>query len=148
VKLVLPESLRARIEEEARAFFPRECCGLIEGVQDGSVVEAVALHPARNLATRADRFEIHPEDHFAALKSARNNGRRLVGCYHSHACGSPRPSESDRQGAGEDGFLWLIAALDGPDGCIDLGAFAYFCSSASFSVAELVDTEFAASRAR
>jgi proteasome lid subunit RPN8/RPN11 len=146
--LILPGNLRTRIEDEARAFFPRECCGLIEGIGDDGVVEAVALHPARNLATRADRFEIHPADHFAALKSARNNRRRLVGCYHSHPGGRPWPSDTDRQGAGEDGFLWLIAALDDPTGSVSLGAFTYFCSPATFRPTDLRSGDLVASPAR
>ena len=125
MKLILPWPLRIRIEGEARAAFPRECCGLIEGLRHGEILEAATHHPARNIAAGNDRFEIHPADHFAALKSARALGRAIIGCYHSHPNGSPAPSATDRAGAGEEDFLWLIAALNHNDGPVALAAFAY-----------------------
>ena len=125
MKLALPREFRTRIEAHARAAYPKECCGLLEGVRHGDAVRVLALHGARNIAARRDRFEIHPEDHFAVLKDARAKGHVLVGCYHSHPGGAPLPSETDRAGAGEDDFLWLIAALAQADAPVRLGAFVY-----------------------
>jgi proteasome lid subunit RPN8/RPN11 len=112
-RLVLPPKLRAQLAREARAAFSRECCGLIEGAYDGADVRAAALHPARNLSSEADHFEIDPADHFKVLHAARERGRAIVGCYHSHPNGCAEPSPRDREGAGEAGFVWLIAALGG-----------------------------------
>ena len=109
--LILAPELRAQILREARVASPRECCGLVEGVRDRATVRATALHPARNLSTEADRFEIDPTDHFAALRAARARGRDIVGCYHSHPNGEPAPSPRDAAGAAEQGFVWLIAAI-------------------------------------
>jgi proteasome lid subunit RPN8/RPN11 len=125
MKLALAREFWARIEMEARAAYPGECCGLIEGLRDGDTARVLALFPARNIAAGRDRFEIHPEDHFAALKTARAQDRAIIGCYHSHPGGAPRPSESDRAGAGEEDFLWLIAALSGADAPAMFGAFVY-----------------------
>jgi len=69
VKFFLSAVDRARIAAAARAAFPRECCGLIEGIWEADSASALRLHPAANLAEAADRFEIAPEDHFAALKA-------------------------------------------------------------------------------
>ena len=107
--LVLPPALRVQIEGEAKAAFPRECCGLIEGLRARDRIEAVVLHPAPNLSEAADRFEIDPAVQFAALRAARASGREIVGCYHSHPNGAAEPSERDRAGAGEEGFVWVIA---------------------------------------
>jgi proteasome lid subunit RPN8/RPN11 len=112
--LILAPELRAQILREAKAAFPRECCGLIEGVRDRAVVRATALYPARNLSPEADRFEIDPADHFAALRAARARGHDIVGCYHSHPGGKAEPSRRDADGAAERGFLWLIAAAASP----------------------------------
>ncbi len=135
MKLALPRDLHTQIEAQARAAYPVECCGLIEGVADGEIVHALALHPARNIASRHDRFEIDPEDHFAALKAARVNGRAIIGCYHSHPGGVARPSETDRAGGGEKNFIWLIAALSQADSPVALGAFVY--SAARFLPVDL-----------
>ena len=116
--LILPSALCAQIEGEARAVFPRECCGLIEGVRNGQRIEALTLHPASNLAEGPDRFEIDPAAQFAALRAARANGREIVGCYHSHPNGAAEPSVRDLAGAGEEGFVWVIAG-------VDLRAFVY-----------------------
>jgi proteasome lid subunit RPN8/RPN11 len=131
-QVALPEVLRLRMFEEARAAFPGECCGLLEGAraEQGDGFHITALHPARNLATAKDRFEIAPQDHIQAFKAARANGRRLIGCYHSHPQGGARPSPADARGAGEEDFLWLIAAGE------ELAAFVY--RRGAFSEAELV----------
>ena len=105
-ELVLSEALRGQILAEARAAFPRECCGLIEGVREGEAVRATALHPASNLAREPHRFEIDPALQFRLMRE----GCSIVGCYHSHPGGAPQPSPRDVEGAGERDFVWLIAA--------------------------------------
>jgi desampylase len=107
--VVLPEDLRNRILREAAKAHPSECCGLLEGLRDADGFRITALHSARNLAVSPDRFELDPQDHFAAHKSARAGGHSLIGCYHSHPSGPAEPSATDRAGAGEENFLWLIA---------------------------------------
>lgn len=76
----------------------------------GSVFTIQALHPARNLSADPEKFQINPADQFTAARKARQNGRAIIGCYHSHPGGQPRPSAADLAGAGEDNFLWLIVA--------------------------------------
>jgi proteasome lid subunit RPN8/RPN11 len=119
VKVTLPAQLAAHIRAAARAAFPNECCGLIEGALDGENFRVLVLHPARNLAASPDRFEIDPADHFAASKAARSAGHAIIGCYHSHPGGKAQPSSADLAGANEDDFLWLIASNE------DLTAFIY-----------------------
>jgi proteasome lid subunit RPN8/RPN11 len=139
MKLILPRALQARIEAEARIAYPGECCGLMEGAPDSEALQILALHPTRNIAPAQDRFEIHPEDHFAALKCARARGHVLVGCYHSHPGGAPLPSQTDLAGAGENDFLWLIAALAQADAPVRFGAFAY--RGAAFEPVALSDAD-------
>lgn len=110
--LLLPEPLRAQLGEQARSAFPRECCGLVEGVVSGTAAQATALHAMPNLASAPDRFEIDPAAHIALLRRLRETGSGIVGCYHSHPNGSAEPSARDRESASEEGFVWLIAALD------------------------------------
>src|ERR1700761_6896485 len=66
----LPAALAGWIRDEAAPAYPNECCGLIEGLRDGSVFRAMTLYPVRNLAGERDRFDIDPRDHLAAARTA------------------------------------------------------------------------------
>jgi proteasome lid subunit RPN8/RPN11 len=148
--LVLAAALRAQLEQEAKAAFPRECCGLIEGVlalsqpayveasagrqilpvrrslgEGGSKGEIKALHPMSNIASEADSFEIDPAAHIALLRKLRGTGRAIIGCYHSHPNGRAEPSARDIARAAEVDFLWLIAALRNEDADPETGAFVW-----------------------
>jgi proteasome lid subunit RPN8/RPN11 len=119
MRVLLAQPLRAEVQRLAREAAPRECCGLLVGMPDDDGFRVTALHPARNLAAQADRFEIAPEDHFAAQRAARSNGLAVIGCYHSHPGGIAQPSAADLGGAQQDGFVWLIANGE------ELNAFVY-----------------------
>jgi proteasome lid subunit RPN8/RPN11 len=118
----LSAELHQQLAVEARAAFPRECCGLIEGVRRDGVIEVLRLHPTRNLARRADRFEIDSMEQFRLLHALRGTERDIVGCYHSHPNGQAVPSSHDW--TGEEGFVWLIAAVRG-DGVSEIAAHLF-----------------------
>ncbi len=123
--LIIDNTLCAELEAEARAEFPRECCGLIEGEQAGEQVRAMALHPSSNLAPEPDRFAIDPKLQFALLRRLRNTGRRVIGCYHSHPNGRAEPSPRDAEAAEETGFVWLILAVASPEADAELAAYIH-----------------------
>jgi proteasome lid subunit RPN8/RPN11 len=123
--LILPEMLRKQLERETREAFPAECCGLIEGARDGDVARARAFHPTRNLSKDNNRFEIDPAEQIRRMREARERNSEIIGCYHSHPNGRAEPSERDREGAGEDGFLWLIASLSSQQQPVALRAFVW-----------------------
>jgi proteasome lid subunit RPN8/RPN11 len=109
--LILLPDLRAQFAAEARAAFPHECCGLIEGVHVGNNMRVLALRPTTNFSENPDSFEIDPAAHLRLIRELRGSGRAIVGCYHSHPRGRPVPSDHDRERGGAEGFVWLIAAL-------------------------------------
>jgi desampylase len=134
--LALPASLRAQLEQEAKSAFPHECCGLIEGIINPLTLslskgecKAVALHPMSNLAREPGRFEIDPASHIALLRAVRGTGRAIIGCYHSHPNGRAEPSPHDLAGAGETGFLWLIASLESPTPEPNVACFVWMGSA-------------------
>jgi desampylase len=112
ISIFLEPKHLALVEAAAREAFPRECCGLLEGTRDDTTVCVVTVHPMRNIAPEPDRFDIDPAAHVALLRATRGRGNEIVGCYHSHPNGGAEPSERDANGAGETGFIWLIAAID------------------------------------
>jgi proteasome lid subunit RPN8/RPN11 len=109
VAVFLPAALRAEIEAEACAAYPREACGLLVGQRTGERVDIFLAHPAANVAEREDRFEIDPQAQFTLLRALGGTGRTIVGCYHSHPNGRAEPSLADAAGASESGFVWIVA---------------------------------------
>lgn len=82
----------------------RELCGLLFGTPQW----ICRVQATDNVAPRPrDSFEIDPRALFAALRTERAGGERLIGHYHSHPNGSAEPSPRDLAAA-EPGKLWLI----------------------------------------
>jgi proteasome lid subunit RPN8/RPN11 len=96
----------AALWTHVRAEAPAEACGLLLG-RTGEVIQA---WPARNQLASPTRYEVHPEDHFAALRAARRLGLEVIGAFHSHPSSPAVPSAVDRDEAFA-GFLFLIASL-------------------------------------
>lgn len=119
----LPLPLQEQLRDQALRAFPRECCGMLEGTGDGATVRVAALHPMPNIAKEPDRFEIDPAAHIALLRNLRGSGGEIVGCYHSHPNGRAEPSERDRANVGEEGFVWLVTAVDAETGAASTAAF-------------------------
>ena len=124
--LMLDPQLRAQIGAEARAALPRECCGLMEGIREGSVARVIAIHPARNLAEEDDRFEIDPASHIGLVRRLRGTGREIIGSYHSHPDGKAEPSVRDCKAASDIELLWLIVAVALSQGGAPMVAFGAF----------------------
>lgn len=95
------------IVDEAERFPGREVCGLLFGIAD----RVTAMRSCRNVAPDPrTTFEIDPAQLVAAHRAARAGGPQIVGCYHSHPSGEPKPSVRDAEAAVADGSIWLIAA--------------------------------------
>jgi len=105
-RITIPAAVLRGISAHARDAWPDECCGLLVGT-------AVAIElacPARNLhAESRTRYLVDPADHFAAIRSARAIGLEVVGAYHSHPAGRPRPSATDCAEAQAGAFVYVIA---------------------------------------
>lgn len=111
---IAPRDL-ARLEEEARKALPRECCGLLLGLEatDGWQVTELVTSPNVAPADRRDRFEIDPGVLIGVQKRLRAEGAAMIGIYHSHPNGRATPSETDLAQAWQTGKIWLIAAIAG-----------------------------------
>ena len=108
--LHLSDALAAQMFGAAARAFPLECCGLIEGTRIEGGWRAAVLHESTNLAEDPTRrFLIDPQMQFDLMRTLRDSENRIIGCFHSHPDGPPSPSDTDRAGAYEDDFLWLIA---------------------------------------
>ncbi len=118
----------ATLIEEARRSAERECCGLLLGAA-GECTRITQALPAANVHPEPARhFEIDPVALIGAYRNARTGGPALLGFYHSHPNGHPRPSASDCAHAGGDGRIWAIIAAgevqlwrDTRQGFVELG---------------------------
>lgn len=110
--MTVPAAVIADMLAHAREAAPRECCGLLIGKNE-KVERSVR---ARNLDTRATRYLIDPDDHFAAIRSARAEAWDVIGAYHSHPASAPVPSPTDiaEANSGSD-FLYVIVSPAGAE---------------------------------
>ncbi len=100
----------ATLVEEARRSGELECCGLLLG-NPGELARITQALPAANVHTEPEQhFEIDPVALIGAYRHERAGGPTLLGFYHSHPNGHPRPSASDCEHAGGDGRVWAIIA--------------------------------------
>ncbi|MDR1411191.1 MAG: M67 family metallopeptidase [Spirochaetaceae bacterium] len=101
--IALPAGLAAAIKKEGEAAYPDECCGILLGrLSGGGRKTAEGIVPivnAREAGERHHRFRIEPEDLMRAEKEAREQGRDVLGFYHSHPDHPARPSDYDREHA-------------------------------------------------
>jgi len=105
--ILVTSGVIATLLAEAAGAAPAECCGLLLGLK-GVIDEA---RPAANVAPDPlTRFEIDPAALLAAHREARTGGRELLGYYHSHPTGHPRPSATDCEHSSGDGRAWAIVA--------------------------------------
>ena len=113
--LHLPPALRAQLLEHLSAARPHEGCGILLGRTGGGTTRVEAVLPTRNAAERpGDRYDIPVGDLFAAHRRAREEGREVVGYFHSHPVGPAIPSPVDRERSW-DGMRQIIVGWPGPE---------------------------------
>ena len=95
--------------EHALTSNPRECCGLLSG--NGRLISDI--YPLRNKADQPHtRYFASPEDLLAAMRDIRQNGRTLMGIYHSHPRKAAYPSPSDVEMAFYPEAFYFIISLE------------------------------------
>lgn len=106
------------IVEHAREGVPREVCGVLGGEyrrdEPGSDASAEpsrvhAPHRTENVAATPERtYELDPEEQLAVMEEIEADGRAVVGFYHSHPVGPPKPSAVDETRATWSGYSYVI----------------------------------------
>ena len=114
MRVWLRPTVAQAILERARQAWPHEICGFLWGQRQPGLMVITDHIPMPNASPDPRRFLIDPAAHIALLRRLREDGQEdsLLGPYHSHPSGDPRPSVYDRPAAA--GELWLIAALGQP----------------------------------
>ena len=133
IAIEVRQSVLEAITAHARDEAPLECCGILIGRERR--VERAAR--ARNILGSTTRYLVDAEDHFAALRSARESGQSVVGFYHSHPASPPSPSETDRAEAAYPGHLHLIVFPGSATQAAEIRAFR-LVDSGNFLAVEIV----------
>lgn len=91
-----------------------EICGILAGSFDVTASHATNVHHTENVAERPQsRYAIDPAEQLACMESIEASGNDIVGFYHSHPAGPPRPSQTDRSRATWPDRSYVIVSMDG-----------------------------------
>lgn len=119
-ELLLPQDMARQIEREGVAAYPNECCGILFGkdVQDAAgarrIVERIEkVENEFEENERFHRFLITPGTLLKAEKAAADEGRLVLGFYHSHPDAPARPSEYDREHGWPFYSYVIVSVLNG-----------------------------------
>ncbi|WP_254546384.1 desampylase [Halomarina pelagica] len=107
--LVVPRTVRDALLAHARDGAPEEVCGVLGGVEDGERARVTDHRRVPNVAaTPETRYELDPAEQLTAMGAIEEAGGAVVGFYHSHPRGPPRPSATDRAEATWAGARYVI----------------------------------------
>ena len=89
--LPLDDDVREQMIAHAREQFPKECCGMLAGV-DGKPVKVVR---ATNSEDSEFRYRVDDQDLLKFLRDSDDNGWDFLAVYHSHTRSEAYPSPTD-----------------------------------------------------
>ncbi len=87
---------------------PEEACGLLVGDAAGVVS---LVEPARNAARSAQLYTVDPADYLRIDRQAEEDGKAVIGVFHSHTHTDPWPSPTDVKQAPDPGWHYVIVGL-------------------------------------
>ncbi|MGA8296941.1 MAG: M67 family metallopeptidase [Acidimicrobiales bacterium] len=89
--------------------YPKEACGLVAAMRGGGVIDRWYL--TRNAADSARRYLVDPTDQIRADRAAEEDGREIVGVFHSHTHTDAFPSPTDVAEAPDPTWFYLVVSL-------------------------------------
>ena len=138
--LLLSGSVREELRSHARKGAPDEVCGILGGRKrevdhgngngnengNGDRTRFETAHhvdrviPTGNVAEDPrTRYEVDPAAAYRAFETIEDDGRTVVGFYHSHPRGPPGPSATDAAQAAWPGHSYVIVDLSGKTPTVD-----------------------------
>ncbi len=100
-----------KIQEHAKRDYPKECCGVVVGKPNEAFV--CYTEPLRNIEKNhpEKNFKVDPQEQLVLQKKGIEEGLGVLGYYHSHPDGTPRPSRTDLEMAWEN-LIYVIIAVN------------------------------------
>jgi len=94
---------------------PIEACGILAGrivKTDGTAVkEVLKVYRCRNELYSQTEYRIDAEEQLRIFNEIETSGLDLLGFYHSHPYGQPRPSQIDEARGNYYGYSYVIVSL-------------------------------------
>lgn len=112
--------------EEVRRVYPQEACGVILGQFESDAVIAQEVVFATNVAESSVRFVIDAEELYRILVRAEDEGKEMVGIFHSHPT-TAKPSGVDEPFMEMNPLVWVI--LGTLTDRTDMSAYQWFDNS-------------------
>ena len=111
--LPLGDNVREQMIDHAREQFPKECCGMLAGV-DGKPVKVVR---ATNSEDSEFRYRVDDRELLRFLRDCDDNGWDFLAVYHSHTRSEAYPSPTDVRLATNwpDPYYVLVSLADQDD---------------------------------
>lgn len=109
--------------KEAYKEYPREACGVILGQFNADIAKVQELVFTKNVAESSTRFIIDAETLYKILLRAENEGKEMVGVFHSHPT-IAEPSDIDQPFMEINPIVWIIVGTLGDKG--DIAAYQWF----------------------
>ncbi len=111
--LALSNDVREQMIAHAREQFPKECCGMLAGV-DGKPVKVIR---ATNSEDSEFRYRVDDRELLRFLQDCDENGWEFLAVYHSHTRSEAYPSPTDVRLASNwpDPYYVLVSLVDQDD---------------------------------
>lgn len=90
-KIIIPFDISKNVLEHVNETFPEESCGLLAGWDNKVTIEI----PITNQLHSPIKYFMDPMELYRALEKIETLKLELLGIYHSHPKGPPKPSETD-----------------------------------------------------
>ena len=120
----IPNSIKEEIFNNAKKYYPKECCGLLIGyIEDNKLICKDSISTKNIAANPYLFFEIDPQEIINIQKLYRKNKMSIIGHYHSHP-DSPlgtKPSQKDIRSIYDANMCWIIVGIN--DKFIDFSAY-------------------------
>ena len=87
---------------------PNEGCGLLLGTPEGIVTDVL---PSPNVADSAKLYEVDSRVLLRAYRQSEQDGRSVIGVFHSHTHTDAYPSETDIRQAPDPNWHYVLVSL-------------------------------------
>lgn len=122
-KIILKNEHIKMMLKEAYREYPKEACGILLGQFKEDIAKVQELVITKNVAESSTRFMIDAEELYNILLRAEEEGKEMVGIFHSHPTVA-KPSSIDQPFMEINPIVWIIVGTLSDK--LDIAAYQWF----------------------